>query len=200
MLVNWVICFERALKTFKVCLVGERAEYVAEGRYMYSHTMDLSFCMEGFGRNTALQLQADKAASWGRRLFGTAPLVGDLTLAGQRAGRCIVQDSHEAEKAVIRLESNNPVWVLEAHRREPRYVVSPLCICGIDGAEIVLEDYYMLAKYQRVGLPDHIEKTHYAGSCHNLSRGTLERFIEGIGVIVTVNALTVRDSYMSLGP
>jgi hypothetical protein len=195
---EWLIYFKRSYRTFSVWIIGDDKEYRADGRYSYSFNVEVSLQIDVPDNLIALDLKADKRARWNRRLFGTAPLVGTIVMAGAESGSCCVENSHQEETPVIRVETKNPHCRLEAYRANPGLVSCPLLVFGMENCEVVLEDYEMLDKVRRRALPETPPKRNFVGSCRTIqySPDPIGRAINEITVVVAVAHLIVKERYM----
>lgn len=195
---EWLLYFKRSSKTFSVEITGEEKNYTVGGRYTYSGNIDVSLQMDVSGGCLELALKADKSSPRNRQLFGTSPLVGPIVFAGMEIGSCRVENSHDEDKPVIRVETRNPSCRLEAFRVAANLVTCPLFIRGLEDCEVVLEDYEMLDKIGRKTLPKIRPGRHFVGSCRalNFAPDPVGRALKEIALVVAVAQLIVKDYFM----
>jgi hypothetical protein len=146
--------------------------------------------MEVPGKSVALALKASDDAPW-------SSCFGKILIDGENSGSCVVENSHEEDKPVIRVEMKS--YRIEAYRAVPNFVACPMLVFGIENCEMVLERYVMLDRRRKRALPDNGLKWNFVGSCRSVryTEDIINRRLVGISILVAVSEFIVGDYYMA---
>jgi len=200
---EWLIYFTRSTKSILIQIIGADGTRGVHGQYSFSTENILSLQMDVPGKSLLLNLKVERGGGGETWIFlSDDRLVGDIISAGNQSGACVVVNSHNENQPVIRVENRDPHYLLEAYRMEASLVKCPLLVFGINGCEMVLEDYYMLDQQRNLALPENELRRNFVGSCRSVrySPDSIEELLDGICLIVAISELIVKDYFMSTGP
>ena len=196
---EFLFYFKRSLRTFSFWIIGEESELRIDGKQSYPRKKFISLTAQVANTAFGLDLDIDKEAHWTRKVGGTSPLIGSIVSGSEIIGTCWAENDQKGGP-VIRVETCDPRSRLEAHKTDPGLVMCPLLVSGLENCEVVLENYYSLARARRQELPQTKLKRHFVGSCRTkrYREDPLGDDLLPLTILVSVSQFIVQEHYMAL--
>jgi hypothetical protein len=194
---EWLVYFRRSYKAFTIKILGDQSSYVVTGTHSYSRNVVVSLTLAVRDEVLSLEITTDPDASLSRQFL--ALYSGTIFTSGKPKGRCLVGNSYEEEKPLIRVDIKSD-YRLEAYRRVPGDIVSSMLVFGVPNCEMVLEWYELLDKHRKRMLPETEPRRHFVGSCRMMRyrKDPVLEVLREISVLVAVSQFIVKDSFMSV--
>ena len=181
---------------FQILMRAEDGSVISgKGKITSTRSIDLSFFIEGLGKRVEFEARPDPAFPWRIRVLNAAPMDGVWKLDHVEAGSArLVPFSDD----MFFLSSKELGIKVNARKSISRLAVCPLIVEGINGCEMILEEYPLMDRKRQKALPAEPPRKHFFGSCRFV-RYVAESGrtpIEVLAIIIAVAGWRLFPDYM----